>query len=586
MDPRAEPAPSLIRRQLEIIRRSPAFEGSDRLMTLLEFIVEETLEGRGRKLKEAVIGNAVYQRDPPYDPRVDSTVRVEVRRLRKKLDEHFGEHGIEDPVIIAIPTGTYTPVFATARPPAASSGHSNLQGIFKPGPGTIIVVLPVRPVPDEPTLRDCAEQLTEELIFALASEPGISVPSRTTTYNYATSTKSLSELAAEFGADAVVQGTLVEQAGAIRATLEISDARGIVVSSDRFEGASSDRAFLPERIATTLVSRVRFDSTKMRSRQISPGPSAVDSHAKIYRARQLLDRQTPEHLKEALAIFSEVANTAPDYARGHSGVADCYCDLFRIGVIDSDTAQTNARKAVTRALEIDPESIEAYTALATIQGWLERDRKGAEESFQSAMALGRNARAARLYGTYLTILGFPDEAERMFREARRIEPFSQQQDIAEAVSRFQSRGFGKMIEAGSAVEIRNKPMEALFYLALGSHFGGNGDAAREHAEPLNYLLATNPQIVFADAEVDAWLGKPDRAVRLLNTGNSKASHFGHATLACAVGDRAAAFAHIGFALDRRELSTVWLRTDIRFDFVRSTGEFDQFLARLEALRLS
>lgn len=586
MDPRSEPAPSLIRRQMELIRRSPAFDGSDRLIALLEFIVEETLEGRGRKLKEAVIGNAVYQRDPPYDPRVDSTVRVEVRRLRRKLDEHFAEHGIDDPVIIEIPTGTYTPVFGTTRSPIISTGQANLQGIFKPGPGTIIVVLPVRPLSDDIALRECAEQLTEELIFAFGSEPGISVPSRTTTYNYATSARSLSELVGEFGADAVVQGTLLEQAGAIRATLEISDARGIIVSSDRFEEASSDRASLPARVATTLVSRVRFDSTKMRSRRISPGPAAVDTHSKIYRARQLLDRQTPEHIREALAIFSEVADTAPDYARGHSGVADCYCDLFRIGIIDSDTALSNARKAVTRALEIDPESVEAYTALATIQAWLERDRRAAEESFQSALALGRNARAARLYGSYLTILGFPDEAERMFREARRIEPFSRQQDITEAMSRFQSRNFGSMTDSTSPIERRNKPPEALFYLALGNHFGGNADGATAYAEPLGHLLATNPQIVFADAELEAWLGRPGRASHLLKAGNTKASHFAHASIACSIGDAEAVFAHLAFALDGRELATVWLRTDIRFDFVRSTGEFKEILRRLEALRLS
>ncbi|MDM9627824.1 hypothetical protein QTL95_18185 [Rhizobium sp. S152] len=583
MDLKSEPAPSLIRRQMEVLRNSRAFTGSDRLFALLEFVVEETLAGRGHGLREAVIGNAVYQRDPPYDPRVDSTVRVEIRRLRKKLEEYFCDDGGSDPVVITIPVGSYIPAFGTE---VQSSDAGQARRIFKPGPGTIIVVLPIRSLAASDELRECADHLTEELIYALGSEPGISVPSRTTTYTFAGDTKTLTELAADFGADAVVQGTLSEHVGAIRVTLEISDGRGIVVSSDRFEGDIEARTTLPERIATTLVSRIRFDSTKMRMRQISPGPSAVDSHSKIYRARQLLDKQTAEHLREALALFTQVADAAPDYARGHSGMADCYCDLFRLGIIDNDTAHTNARNAVTHALEIDPESVEAYTALATIQAWLERDRKAAEESFQAALALGRSARAACLYGTYLTIIGFPDEAERMFREARRIEPFSQQQDIAEAVSRFQSRRFDLLSAGESLIDRRNKPPEAAFYLALGNHFGGNAEGARQYAGPLNHLLATNPQIVFADAEIEAWLGEPERALRLLTTGNPKASHFAHASLASAVGDAGLVHRHLNLALDRRELPTVWLRTDIRFDAFRPTSEFKEILARLEALRLS
>ena len=62
---------SAIREQMNLLRKSPAFSGSDRLIELLSYVVEETLNGRATDLKEAVIGNAVYQREPPYDPRID-----------------------------------------------------------------------------------------------------------------------------------------------------------------------------------------------------------------------------------------------------------------------------------------------------------------------------------------------------------------------------------------------------------------------------------------------------------------------------------------------------------------------------------
>ena len=74
-------------------------------------MVETALNGEAASLKELIIGNAVYGRSPPYDPRIDSTVRVEARRLRRKLQEYYSLEGKRDPVAISVPTGAYVPIF-------------------------------------------------------------------------------------------------------------------------------------------------------------------------------------------------------------------------------------------------------------------------------------------------------------------------------------------------------------------------------------------------------------------------------------------------------------------------------------------
>lgn len=564
---------SAIREQMNLLRKSPAFSGSERLIELLGYVVEETLNGRASDLKEAVIGNAVYQRDPPYDPRIDSTVRVEARRLRKKLEEHSRLYGQSDPISIVVPTGTYVPAFVIK-----SSGRNALppesdRDIFRHGPGAVIAILPFRPVSGEAATQEFADIITDELIFAFGSEPGMNILSRATTFAYRDRQPPIRDLAAELGFDAVVQGTVREHAGIIRVTVEVSDPRGVVVSSDRFEGSVDQHADLPERIATTFVSRHRFDTSKLRARLFKPGPAAIQAHGQSYRARQLLDRQVPESLRESLSIFSKIAEEAADYARGHSGIADCYCDMFRIGMVDVATARSFARPAVEKALEIDPQSAEALTALGVVQAWLERDWAAAETSFNAAMNYGYHARTARVFGTYLAARGREDESERLFIEARRIEPFSQQQDIAEALSRFQSRNFSKLSEAASSVTLRNAPMEALFYLALGAHFAGNPEFARHCLQPLGKMMMTHPLLVFANAELEAWLGSSDRAATLLRTGNPKASYFAHATLACSVGDTDASIRYLDLALQHRELSTVWVRMDRRFDAIRNLDRF-------------
>jgi adenylate cyclase len=121
------PDPAAVRSVLERVVASPAFAGSDRMSRLLRYVVERTLAGEGDQLKEYVLGVEVFDRDHRYDPRVDSIVRVEARRLRSKLDEYFAGAGAADPVIIDIPKGSYVPVFRLRTP--ASDAPAALAAI-------------------------------------------------------------------------------------------------------------------------------------------------------------------------------------------------------------------------------------------------------------------------------------------------------------------------------------------------------------------------------------------------------------------------------------------------------------------------
>src|SRR5271156_3161647 len=108
--------PERIRTQLERILASRLFVRSERLCRFLRFTVELTLSGERDRIKEYTLGRDVFDRDKNYDPRADSIVRVEARRLRRKLSEYYLEVGFTDPVSIEFPPGGYVPVFQTRRP--------------------------------------------------------------------------------------------------------------------------------------------------------------------------------------------------------------------------------------------------------------------------------------------------------------------------------------------------------------------------------------------------------------------------------------------------------------------------------------
>src|SRR5450759_2399874 len=53
---------------------------------------------------------------PDYDPRVDSTVRIEAGKLRSRLEEYYRSDGKDDPIVIDLPKGSYVPVFRAGGP--------------------------------------------------------------------------------------------------------------------------------------------------------------------------------------------------------------------------------------------------------------------------------------------------------------------------------------------------------------------------------------------------------------------------------------------------------------------------------------
>jgi serine/threonine protein kinase/tetratricopeptide (TPR) repeat protein len=103
--------PSAVRAQLAVLASSAAFRDSARHRRLLEFLVETTLKGEADGLKEFVIAAEVWDRNVSFDPRIHSMVRVEVGRLRTRLERYYAGQGAHDDLRFSIPVGGYRVVF-------------------------------------------------------------------------------------------------------------------------------------------------------------------------------------------------------------------------------------------------------------------------------------------------------------------------------------------------------------------------------------------------------------------------------------------------------------------------------------------
>jgi hypothetical protein len=103
--------------QIEKLNRSPVLHGSESLCKLLKYLGEHSLDSPGASLKEYQIATEVFGRPGDFDPRLDSTVRVQTGRLRSKLAEYYAGEGAADRLVIEIPKGAYSLTYHL-RPPA------------------------------------------------------------------------------------------------------------------------------------------------------------------------------------------------------------------------------------------------------------------------------------------------------------------------------------------------------------------------------------------------------------------------------------------------------------------------------------
>jgi hypothetical protein len=87
---------------------SKTFSRSGQLKRLFAYLREATASTDPAVWSETAIGvNAFGRKD--FDPKLDTIVRVEMRRLRQKLDEYYATEGAESPVRLRFERNTYRP---------------------------------------------------------------------------------------------------------------------------------------------------------------------------------------------------------------------------------------------------------------------------------------------------------------------------------------------------------------------------------------------------------------------------------------------------------------------------------------------
>ncbi len=458
------PSAEEVRAALERIVASEGFASAGRLPLLLRHLVEAALAGQTDRLKESVLGIEFFGRDADFDPRIDSVVRVEARRLRSRLEEFYTGPGRADPVRILLPKGAYVPVFeyASSAPSETPSGASatptppeltpmprgwKLFGILallaaagiglgwwqaqsmrklREAPIATIAVLPFENTGGDPDGEYFSDGLTEEVVNRLARTPGIRVVARSLTAPYRGKAPSLDEIAAKFQASMLVEGSVRRQGAGLRVTARLVAVRnGATLWAESYERTMADVFAIQDEIAQSIA-------TALRVRSASPGtappavqrPSSLEAYHLYLRGRQQSNMNTAESMLRAVQYFEDALRLDPGYAPALASLSTAVTVAGYYKLIPPAEALTRARKAARRAVEIDLLLGESHAALGLSLAWQAWKWAEAEAAFRKA--IDADPRSATARGFYAIGVLLPErrlqEAGAEFRTALDLDP--------------------------------------------------------------------------------------------------------------------------------------------------------------------
>jgi hypothetical protein len=93
--------------EIDRVLHSETFRSSEVLRRLFRFLADKSIAGESEQLKEYSIGIDALGKPTSFDPRHDAIVRLQASRLRQKLGEYYRTEGKNDPVVVALPKGSF-----------------------------------------------------------------------------------------------------------------------------------------------------------------------------------------------------------------------------------------------------------------------------------------------------------------------------------------------------------------------------------------------------------------------------------------------------------------------------------------------
>jgi tetratricopeptide (TPR) repeat protein len=177
----------------------------------------------------------------------------------------------------------------------------------------------------------------------------------------------------------------------------------------------------------------------------------------------------PGTVVESVRLFEEVTQRSPQFVKGWTGLAEAAEWEYELRGNRPPERLAKAKAAGLRAVELAPDSEEAWTRLSSILFFRVWDFPGAEAALRRAIELNpRNTLARQRYVNLLNIMGRAEEARLEIERAIQMQPAAASLRVEKAKMLYQAGRSDEAIREAEAAEGLTNQMP-VYPIALAIH---------------------------------------------------------------------------------------------------------------------
>ena len=451
-----------------------------------------------------------------------------------------------------------------------------------------IAVLPFQNRSEDTDTDYLSDGLAESLIFRLSQLPGLKVSPTSSVMRYKGKEADIAKTANELGVDAVMTGRFLKRGDQLNITVELVDVRNNkTLWGEQYERKISDLLATQREIAASIAQKLQIKLVGNDVKGITKRYTDNNEAYQLYlKGRFHFARRTKDDMFKSIDLLQQAVKLDPKFALAYVGIAESYSTIPSYPYASPAECVPQAKAAVARALELDPDLPEAHTVAGIIAATYDWDYPKAEREFKRSLELDPNLAIThyRYAWIYLSPLGRNEEAVAEMKRAMELEPLSIQQGANFAAVLMYARRFDEAVEQARKTydldpsHVGAQSWRAYTYNAKGMY--AESLATVENLSRPDYVFWGNMGYAYAR------LGRRSEALSIIERWKEKRKSeyvmsYWIAVIYAALGDKNAAFAELETSYQNRDWFLQRLNVDPFMDSLRDDPRFTDFMKRLK-----
>ncbi len=259
--------------------------------------------------------------------------------------------------------------------------------------GKSIAVLPFINMSSDAEQDYFSDGITEEILNSLAAVKELKVAGRTSSFAFKGQNDDLRKIGDTLGVDHILEGSVRKAGATVRITaqlIQVDD--GFHIWSDTYDRELVDVFAIQEEIATEILKQLRATLLDEEVEAFEAQRTDPEVYDLYLLARQRMYNRTRPTIESAVDLLDQAIAKDPNYAPAlaQRGIAAIFLSDSSYGTMPNDEANRQAKAFIDRALEIDPQLAEAWAGLGLYYNQQPTGHNDAIEALTRALEINPN----------------------------------------------------------------------------------------------------------------------------------------------------------------------------------------------------